>query len=123
MADCVKQAILDKLFPPERANEFFDAIYGGTEEGAYDIKLVCDQVEEDKASFAFQLIRRENQCLKCSLTYGLPGVFLRHPVINIQKVTADLAEKLGWKDCKWQLEPVQELSDDLHIIPLILERQ
>ena len=30
---------LATLFPPERSNEFFDALFGDADEGAYDIAL------------------------------------------------------------------------------------
>ena len=30
---------LAELFPPERTDAFFEALFGGAEEGAYDIRL------------------------------------------------------------------------------------
>ena len=31
--------VLKQLFPKDRSDQFFDALYGDTEEGAYDISL------------------------------------------------------------------------------------
>ena len=33
------QEFLDELLPPERSDQFFDALYGDASEGAYDIRL------------------------------------------------------------------------------------
>lgn len=121
MAQCViDQQTLDELFPLYLSDEFFEAIYGDTEEGAYDIVLTCKSLCDKEADFAFELRRREDKCLKCSLTYGLPDVFRKHPLLNIPGLAAKLANKLGWKDFSWQILPVEEVSGDLHIIPLIL---
>lgn len=123
MPQCPGQDFLDKVFPPELTDAFFDAIYGGAEEGAYDICLVCRKVGESKASFAFELRQRPEKCLKCSLTYGLPGVFQRHPVLNIAGVAEALAEKFGWqKGFKWSLGQTEELDGERHAIPFILEK-
>lgn len=123
MSDCINQQQLDEIFPPEKTDEFFDALYGGAEEGAYFIKLICNEVTNNTADLAFELHRRPNQCLKCSLTYGLPKVFERHPVINIQSIAKSVAHLLGWPDVSWSLDRTQEVSDDLHVIPLRLERK
>ena len=32
------QEFLTNLFPPERTNDFFEALFGDPEDGAYDIK-------------------------------------------------------------------------------------
>lgn len=121
--NCPDQKFLDEIFPPDRADAFFDAIYGGAEDGAYDIALVCQGVKDNVADLAFELRRREGHCLKCSLTYGLPNVFQRHPLLNVAGVAKAVAEKLGWQGApEWELMPVEEISDDLHIIPLRLEK-
>ena len=39
------QSFLDKIFPASRADEFFDALFGGAEDGAYDIGLVCRELK------------------------------------------------------------------------------
>lgn len=119
MTQCINQKILDEIFPPERADAFFDAIYGGSEDGAYDISLVCESVEENQAKLRFELKRREGHCLKCSLTYGLPSVFQRHPVIDINSVADAVGHVLGWSNFHWDLGKVVEASDDLHYIPFL----
>lgn len=68
---------LNDLFPIQRTNDFFDALFGDAEEGAYDIRLVVDPEESDDGElhFYFELHQRAGRCLVCSLTYGLPQVF------------------------------------------------
>lgn len=120
----IGQDQLAKIFPPSKTDEFFDAIYGGAEDGAYDIVLTARDVSDNKASMAFELRKREGQCLKCSLTYGLPEVFKRHPVLNISGVAKDIGEILGWgENVEWQIFPVQEVNDNLHVIPFTVERK
>lgn len=121
--DCINQQKLDELFPATISDKFFDAIYGDVEEGAYDIVLTCKGIAENEADFAFELRRRANKCLKCSLTYGLPDVFRKHPLLNIDALAHKLGEMLGWKDVNWKLLPVEEVNDDLHVIPMILMPQ
>ena len=60
----------------------------------------------------------------CNLTYGLPQVFQRHPVLNVAGVARAVAEKLGWPADKvrWWLGHTEEVSRSLHVIPLYLER-
>lgn len=118
----ISQAQLDAIFPPETSDRFFEALYGGAEDGAYDIVLTSRNMNDNLANFAFELRRRPDKCLKCSLTYGLPEVFMRHPLINLKKVTGELARTLNWKQYEWELAPVQEVDDDLHIIPLQLRK-
>ena len=117
------QSFLDKIFPPSRADEFFDALFGGAEDGAYDIGLVCRGVEAQKAKLAFELRQRPGKCLACNLTYGLPQVFQRHPVLNVAGVARDVAAHLGWpaESTKWKLGHTEEVNRELHIIPLVVE--
>ena len=35
-------AVVQGLFPPERSNDFFEALFGDAEEGAYDVTLSFD---------------------------------------------------------------------------------
>lgn len=122
--ETLTSARLEKLFPASRADEFFDAIYGGAEEGAYDIALVSKEITDKRAEMAFELKKREGHCLKCSLTYGLPEVFKRHPILNVGALARDIGEILGWgTDVAWQLYPVREINDDLHVIPFVIERK
>ena len=118
------QTFLDKIFPPERADEFFDALFGGAEEGAYDIALVCREVTPQKAHLAFELRQRPGKCLVCNLTYGLPQVFQRHPVLNVAGVARDVAAQLDWPvdSFSWKLGHTEEISRELHAIPLMIER-
>lgn len=124
MANHLDQAWLDSVFPPERADEFFDALYGGAEEGAYDIALVAKNVDDHRAELAFELRQRPGKCLKCNLTYGLPQVFARHPVLNIPKVAGEIAEKLGFGgNYSWELGITGERGAELHEIPFIIEKK
>ena len=117
------QSFLDKIFPPSRADEFFDALFGGAEDGAYDIGLVCRGVEAQKAKLAFELRQRPGKCLACNLTYGLPQVFQRHPILNVAGVARDVAAQLGWpaESTKWKLGHTEEVNRELHVIPLVVE--
>ena len=65
-----------------------------------------------------------SMCLACNLTHGLPQVFRRHPVIALNALCADLAERAGWKDGEWtwELGSTEEVSNKLHVIPLTLKR-
>ncbi len=118
------QPFLDKLFPPQKTADFFDALYGEAEEGAYDIHLVARGISSDKLSFGFELHQRPGKCLACNLTYGLPQVFQRHPIINVAGLAKDIADIAGWEpaSASWKLGRTEEISNKLHIIPLELTR-
>ena len=115
---------LDELFPLERADEFFDALYGDAAEGAYDIRLVFRSAEEKTLHFAFELRQRPGKCLACNLTYGLPQVFMRHPLINLKGLAGELAALAGWnaEALEFQLGRTEESSAELHVIPLHIQR-
>nr|MDA3898597.1 pancreas/duodenum homeobox protein 1 [Desulfobacteraceae bacterium] len=72
--------------------------------------------------FEFHLTQRPGKCLRCNLTYGLPEVFSRHPLINAKGLVAKIDEQLnGQGTCgDWKLGQTIEVSNDLHIIPLII---
>lgn len=114
--------VLDRVFPTERADRFFEALFGDAGEGAYDIRLAFNAVENDRLEFQFELIRRPGKCLVCNLTYGLPQVFARHPVVNVKGVVSEIDKMLpGHLVCRdWQLGNTQEISGDLHIVPLLV---
>lgn len=118
------QAFLDEIFPAARADAFFDALFGGAEEGAYDIRLTTRESSPTRALLAFELRQRPGKCLVCNLTYGLPEVFQRHPVLNVAGVAKAVAARLGWPEgeLRWSLGPTEEISREMHAIPLILER-
>ena len=116
------QTLLDRIFPAERTDMFFDALFGGAEDGAYDIRLICRDITPDEAKMAFELHQRPGKCLVCSLTYGLPQVFQRHPILNVAGVVRELAALLGWPPDKtiWQLGQTEKQSQEIHFIPLTL---
>lgn len=115
---------LEKLFPADRADAFFDAMFGDASEGAYDIALRFDGAEGagNQLRFSLCLHERPGKCLACNLTYGLPEVFSRHPIINIKglaaKITALLGDKATCTD--WKLGTTQTVSKKLHVIPLMI---
>ncbi|MDR2695094.1 MAG: pancreas/duodenum homeobox protein 1 [Deltaproteobacteria bacterium] len=115
---------LDELFPPERADEFFDALYGDPAEGAYDIRLVFRSAEANALHFAFELHQRPGKCLACNLTYGLPQVFTRHPLINLKGLAGELGGLAGWKaeELRLQIGRTEESSPTLHVLPLYIQR-
>lgn len=114
--------VLKQLFPTNRSDQFFDALYGDAEEGAYDISLEFIGSRRNLLEFMLRLTQRPGKCITCSLTYGLPEVFTRHPIINIKGLVQDIEALLdGSSRCvDWQLGPTQEVSDEIHVIPLII---
>lgn len=107
------------LFPADRSNAFFDALFGDSSEGAYDIELNYKGANSEFMEFEFLLKQRPGKCLACNLTYGLPQVFTRHPVINVKKLASEIASAAGLKEsAEWKLGATKELSRSLHIIPL-----
>ncbi len=111
---------LRQLFPQSRANDFFEALLGDADEGAYDISLAYRGCNENSINLELQLKERQGHCLACNLTQGLPAVFSRHPVINLQGVVEDVEHKLnGALRCgEWSLGYTQQKSNGLHVIPL-----
>ncbi|KPK23289.1 MAG: pancreas/duodenum homeobox protein 1 [Desulfobacterales bacterium SG8_35_2] len=117
--------ILSELLPPQRSDEFFEALYGDPDEGAYDIRLAFNNYDRDQKvlSFELQLHGRPEKCLACNLTYGLPEVFSRHPLINIngmvKKIVALLDEEANCDS--WELGRTRTPQDNLHVIPLSIQ--
>ena len=114
------QDYLDTLLPRKISDQFFEALYGDATDGAYDIRLEFISVHAKRIVLAFNLIQRPGKCLVCNLTYGLPNVFFRHPLINIKGIIKKI-EKMGIKIKKWQLGDTQENSKSLHVIPFFLD--
>jgi len=116
--------VVAELFPPQRADDFFEALFGDADEGAYDISLVFTGYNEQSGTLHFNLDLHERPgcCLACNLTYGLPEVFSRHPVININGLVADIEKKLdGRARCgAWKLGSTVQQAKSLHSIPLII---
>ena len=114
---------LQEIFPKERANEFFDALFGDAEEGAYDIKLAYIGSDTRTISLELQLLERPGRCLACNLTQGLPTVFSRHPVINIAGVVQDIDKLLAGRGARcidWSLGYTKQKSKSVHAIPLTI---
>ena len=120
MEKILTQDFLDTLVPPETSNRFFEALYGDVSEGAYDIRLKFLNADEKQIVLAFDLTERPGKCLVCSLTYGLPTVFSRHPLINIKKIVEKIEEK-GLYVKKWRLGETEELNPSNHTIPFYLD--
>jgi hypothetical protein len=116
------ETVLKKLFPAERTDVFFEALYGDASEGAYDIAFSFQGLNKEALEFRFDLHRRLGKCLACNLTYGLPQVFSRHPLIDIAGMVRDIEKRLAGKaTCsRWELGETKEISSDLHVVPLTI---
>lgn len=117
--------VLQDMFPRERANDFFDALFGDADEGAFDIQLGYRGSNEKQLTMELLLHERPGRCLACNLTQGLPQVFSRHPVININGVVEKLDEILGdsAKCGEWSLGYTEQPSRSLHVIPINITLQ
>ena len=113
------QEALDRLFPPGRADSFFEALFGDAGDGAFDIRLCFSEREGDTLHFEFQLHQRPGKCLACHLTYGIPDVFSRHPVIGIRGVAREIGKLAGFSgEPVYALGKTREISKKLHVVPL-----
>jgi len=114
--------VLEDLLPAQRSDEFFEALYGDADEGSYSIRLAFKRYDDTKKclSFELQLLERPGKCLACNLTYGLPDVFSRHPLINIKGMVAKIETLLGGgvKCTGWELGRTRTPAADMHTIPL-----
>lgn len=111
---------LSKIFPKDRSNQFFDALFGDPDEGAFDIELAYRDFRGDTLTMELLLHERPNRCLACNLTQGLPQVFSRHPIINIQGVVKEIEALLGGSHRlgTWSLGYTEQPKRSLHAIPL-----
>ncbi|MCJ7683369.1 MAG: pancreas/duodenum homeobox protein 1, partial [Desulfobacteraceae bacterium] len=57
------QRALSELFPHNRADLFFEELYGDPSEGAYNISLAFKGQDRDTLQFEFQLEQRPGKCL------------------------------------------------------------
>ena len=114
------QDFLDQLLPLNLSNQFFEALYGDASDGAYDIRLQFVSASDKQIVLEFNLTQRPDKCMVCSLTYGLPNVFSRHPLININNMIKKIEEK-GVKVEKWYLGDTKEVNTSLHTIPFYLD--
>ena len=116
---------LRELFPQERTDAFFDALFGDASEGAYDIEFSFDRYDRAARNLRFLLNLRERpgRCLACNLTYGLPEVFARHPVIDLKGLVRDIEGRLGGEMVcgDWRLGRTVQQDNALHSIPLEIE--
>lgn len=114
------QEALQALFPKERANEFFDALFGDANEGSFDIELGFRSATSDLLVMELVLIERPGHCLACNLTYGLPQVFSRHPIINVKGLVEEIDQLLGAEtSCPdWSLGHTEQRSRTIHVIPI-----
>jgi hypothetical protein len=114
--------VLATLFPPERTHDFFDALFGDADEGAYDIALAFEGYDADGQclNFLLNLHERPGRCLACNLTQGLPEVFKRHPIINIKGLVEQINTLLGGDMvCEgWHLGRTIQKGRSVHCIPL-----
>ncbi len=114
------QETLNQLFPKERTDEFFEALFGDASEGAYDIELAYGGTSGDTLTMELKLHERPGCCLACNLTQGLPQVFSRHPIINVNGIVKDVDKLLGdIASCKeWNLGHTEQRQKEMHIIPI-----
>ncbi len=112
------QEFLTNLFPPERTNDFFEALFGAPEDGAYDIKMSYQGKENKTLKFYFELHARPNQCLRCNLTTGLPPVFERHPIIAAKAMAEKIAEHASFANHTWKIGQTIQYSEAVHYVPL-----
>jgi hypothetical protein len=119
--------ILAEIFPATRADDFFEALFGDAEEGAFDIILKFSgfNAVAGKLHFELQLVERPGKCLACNLTYGLPEVFARHPIIDIKGVVKEIGHLLdGAATCgDWQLGDTRTVTNNMHVVPLTISLQ
>ncbi len=116
---------LEQIFPAQRSRDFFEALYGDDDDAAFDIKLAFSGANDQRLHFKFLLIQRPGKCLACNLTYGLPNVFSRHPVINIHGIVGDVAQVLDLcpSRLQWNLGQTEPSRPDLHAISLTITVQ
>ncbi len=119
----IDKVFLDNLFPTERTNEFFEALFGDADEGAYDIKLALHEQSADKIIIHYQLHGRPNKCLACNLTSGLPHVFNRHPIIASAKTAEAIAKEANFDAFDFTIGTTIQLNDALHLIPLTITKK
>jgi len=116
---------LTAIFPPERTDAFFAALFGDADEGAFDISLKFARHDRDADRLHFELLLKERpgKCLSCNLTYGMPTVFARHPIINLNGVVAEIERVVANRArCReWRLGNTRTVRNNLHVIPLTID--
>ena len=61
--------------------------------------------------------------MACNLTYGLPEVFTKHPLINMDGIVEKIIKLLGAdvKCLDWKLGRTQTPAAQTHVIPLKIQ--
>ncbi len=115
--------LLDTLMPPEKTDQFFEALFGDASEGAFDIRLDFKKGAANQLAFEFRLTSKPGKCLVCNLTYGLPNVFMRHPVINVNGIVKEIESRLDDRVeiDRWYCGETIERTADVHVIPLFVD--
>lgn len=118
-----RQEKLDALFPPQRSDQFFEALFGDAGEGAYNIRLTFKDCKAGTLLFDLELHQRPGKCLACHLTSGLPQVFERHPIIDIDGLVEQLNRMMDGRaqGKTWHLGQTREVSRALHVVPLMID--
>jgi hypothetical protein len=123
--ELIKEEKLTELFPKNRDNEFFNAFYGGSEDGAFDIMLSFDNYDSQKSElfFEFRLKERPGKCMACHLTYGLPNVFEKSPIINLKGIIKGIDEMLQpyYGVQEYSLGRTIPKAPKINIIPLVVK--
>jgi len=113
------QETLNKIFPPEKTDAFFEAMFGDASEGAYDIRLIFQGINAHILHFAFELTQRPEKCLVCSVTYGLPQVFSKHRIIDTENIVKQIQATIGNVNVlSWKLQPTLPIEQNMHLVPL-----
>ncbi len=110
---------LEELLPREQVEAFFEAFYFG-EEPAYDLALGFGGIQGNVLRLELLLKARPGQCLACNLTWGLPEVFARHPMLDLAGMIKRLEDKLSYAVESWELGPTEERGPDLHVVPVFV---
>lgn len=116
---------LATLFPSERSEAFFEALYGDADEATFTIRLEFLRGDAHRFHFQFRLEELPGKCLACNLTYGLPKVFARHPVINLTGLIREIGQALDipLERLLGELGNTVAHSSALHLIPLTITIQ
>ena len=105
--DLFTKEVLNDLLPPHRSDEFFEALYGDPDEGAYDISLAFKEYDSSGKVLIFELQLHER-----------PG-----KCININNIVKKIEELLGGvaKCESWELGHTRTPQKNLHVIPLTIQ--
>ena len=123
--DLFTKEVLEDILPSQLSDDFFEALYGDADEGAYNISLSFNDYDPEQKTLSFELllIERPDKCLACNLTYGLPDVFSCHPLLNIKGMVEKIDALLGGDtNCTgWELGRTKTPASNMHAIPLIIQ--